>query len=203
MSMFQTTRNALYLAATLALLSMTSTSEAAWPRYRVSSSYSLPTAPQMRPMMVYPTERYLQANPTVMPATYGQPMVPNVMAPGNVPANMPPSLLAPPQVTVPNTTFYPQTYNAPLYNQPGYAQPTYNQPAYTPYNYNQPATTIAPPTTSYYNPSPYPAYQQPRPIQPYTGAVQPYGGFYQPTRPSTFYSPTPNYYPQQPVFGQY
>jgi hypothetical protein len=196
------TRNAFSFIAILAVLALAATSEAAWPRYRVSAGYSLPSAPAMRPMFVpvYPTERYLQANPGVVPATYGQPLVPNVMvpngmAPGTVPAaNMPPSLLAPPQVSVPNTSYYPQTYNAPQYNQ---------QPAYTPYNYNTPATTMPPPTTSYYNPPAYQPYQQPRPIQPYTGAVQPYGGFYQPTRPSTFYSPTPSYYPQQPVFGQY
>ncbi len=191
---------ALPIFSALALLSLASTSEAAWPRYRVSAGYSLPSAPAMRPMFVpvYPTDRYLQANPGVVPATYGAPSVPNVMVPGTIPnatipaANLQPSLLAPPQISVPNTSYYPQTYNA----------PGVNQPAYTPYSYNTPATTsyYAPPA---YNPPAVQPYQAPRPIQPYTGAVQPYGAYYQPTRPSTFYSPTPSYYPQQPVFGQY
>lgn len=192
--MLKPLRTALPIVFALALIAMATTSEAAWPRYRVSAGYSLPSAPAMRPMFVpvYPTDRYLQANPGVVPATYGAPQV-------NVPANMPPSLLAPPAISVPNTSYYPQTYNAPQYNQPAF------NPAYQPYNagYNPQPVYNPAPVTAYSNPQPYQPYQQPRPIQPYTGAVQPYGGFYQPTRPSTVYSPTPSYYPQQPVFGQY
>ena len=198
--MLITLRKSLPLFAALAMLAVTATSEAAWPRYRVSSAYSLPSAPAMRPMFVpvYPTDRYLQANPGVVPANYA---APNVTVPGlGAPAaNYPPSLLAPPNISVPNTSFYPQQpYAAQQYNQPQYSS------GYAPYNYNTPtynAPAYNPPSTSYYNP---PAHQQPQPIQPYTQQpVQPYGGFYQPTRPSTFYSPTPSYYPQQPVFGQY
>lgn len=196
-------RSALPIFAAVALIAgSAASSDAAWPRYRVSAGYSLPSAPAMRPMFVpvYPTDRYLQANPGLVPATYG---APQVSVPGYggavAPANMQPSLLAPPAISVPNTSYYPQAYNAPQYNPQQYNAPQYNQPAYTPYGYNSPQ-----PITSYYNPPPaFPQYQQPRPIQPYTGAVQPQGGFYQPTRPSTFYSPTPSYGPQQPVFGQY
>ena len=189
------------LAALAFLLAVATTCEAAWPRYRVSAGYSLPSTPYMRPMMVYPTDRYLQANPGVVPATYAPPAVsvPGSMPglPGTVPpANMPPSLLAPPAISVPNTSYYAPGYNT-------YAPPAYNQPIYNQQLYNQPVYNPAPPTTSYYNPSAIQPYQQPRPIQPYVAPVQPYGGFYQPTRPSTFYSPTPSYYPQQPVFGQY
>lgn len=193
-------RSALPTIAAAALIAFSAaTSEASWPRYRVSAGYSLPSAPSMRPVFVpvYPTDRYLQANPGVVPATYApQVSVPGYGAPV-APANMQPSLLAPPAVSVPNTSYYPQTYNAPAYNQPAYnaGQPAYNQ---------QPVYNPAPaPVTAYSNPPAYQPYQQPRPIQPYTGAVQPYGAYYQPTRPSTFYSPTPSYYPQQPVFGQY
>ncbi|WP_254508298.1 hypothetical protein [Anatilimnocola floriformis] len=211
--MTRTHRNSLFLVATLAVLGLASTSQAAWPRYRVSSSYSLPSAPAMRPVFVpvYPTDKYLQANPGVVPATYAPPAV-NVPGMGAPAANYPPSLVAPPAISVPNSSFYPQTYNAPAYNTPAYTAPysAQYQPQYTPYNYNAAPLTPAP-TASYYNPQPYTPYQQPRPIQPYTGSTyapqptQAYGSYYQPTRPSSFYSPTPNYYPQQqPInYGQY
>jgi hypothetical protein len=202
-AMHKILRSALPMFAAAWIAFSAATSDAAWPRYRVSAGYSLPSAPAMRPMFVpvYPTDRYLQANPGVVPATYGAPQVSVPGYGGQVaPANMQPSLLAPPAVSVPNTSYYPQTYNAPQYNQPAY-NPAYNQPYNAGYN-PQPVYNPAP-VTAYSNPQPYQPYQQPRPIQPYTGAVQPYGGFYQPTRPSTVYSPTPSYYPQQPVFGQY
>jgi hypothetical protein len=174
----------------------TATSEATWPRYRVTAGYSLPTAPYQTPswVPVYPQSPYGRTAP-VAPVTIAPP---NVSVPGYggvAPANMQPSLLSPPNVSVPNSSFYPPAYNQPMYNQPGFGQPAYNQPAYNPASVN-----------SYYAPQqsqPYQQpYQQPLPMQSYPGYQAP-GGFYQPTRPSSFYSPVPSYYPQPSLFGRY
>lgn len=157
--------------AAFALLGLSAaTSDAAWPRYRVSASYSLPSAPAYRP--VYPVApAYLPQAPAYAVPNYG---VPNYAAPSYVvpAANVAPSYYGQPNLqlgqmqSAPNTSYY-----AP--------------PAYAPA-----------PTTSYYGP-------QQQAIQPYVQPMQPAGGFYQPTRPSSFYSPTPGYFYPQPVFGRY
>jgi hypothetical protein len=204
------------VAAAFVLTAFAATSEAAWPRYGVSAYHSLPSVPLQRPQFVpvYPNTATVPGVASYTQPAYAPPVVnvPGAMPPGGAPANYAPSLLAPPSVSVPNTTYYQPNYGTPTYGVPTYNAPAYN-PApittgYTPYSYNTtPPYTAAPyntvPQTSYYNPPAFQPYQQPRPIQPYVQPAQQYGGYYQPTRPSTFYSPTPSYYPQRPIFGQY
>ncbi len=157
------------MLAAVALLGLNATtSDAAWPRYRVSAGYSLPSAPAYRPVyQVAPA--YLPQAPGYATPGYGVPA-----------ANIAPSYYAQPNA------------------QPGLLPAAPNTSYYAPPAYG------AAPTTSYYAQQPaIQPYVQPRPIQPYGQPLQPAGGFYQPTRPSSFYSPTPGYFYPQPVFGRY
>jgi hypothetical protein len=189
------TGNLVAAAAFIVLACGTTTSEAVWPRYRVSNSYSLPSVPAYRP--VY------QAAPILLPAApapgyvapnYGAPVVPNI--------------------SVPNTTYYPPGYAAPGYATSGYAAPGYAAPGYAAPGYATPgyaapqthgANYVPAPTTSYYAPQQpvFQPYQQPRPIHQYAQPMQAASGYYQPNRPATFYSPTPGYHYPQSVFGGY
>ncbi|QDU28331.1 hypothetical protein ETAA8_34310 [Anatilimnocola aggregata] len=170
------------LVAVVGLCGSATESQAEWPRYRVSASYSLPSAPAYRPVLpgvqMQPVAQAYHPVSPPPPAFYGSPVAPSYYAPQPVAGS--------------TTSFHPLTSQ--------YTPYSYAQQPFPPYQAPVPPRYNPQINTAYYGPQPH---QTPLTLPTTPQSVHTYGNYYQPERPAASYSPNPGFHYLQPAQGQY